>query len=110
LRWVIVTSRPSLILLLLASVGRIWLLLRNVHERRETRLVLGRINIVSHGKISHFIRLRWINSWPLRGGKQFVLVEGKKLTLGEDNIVVLEDPNWDSGQRIKVVQNVIQKD
>jgi len=68
LRWIVLTKSPSHILLFLGSIGRIRLLLRNVHERRrENWLVLGRINIIARGRIDHLIRLRWINNFPLRG-------------------------------------------
>jgi hypothetical protein len=71
--WTVVTSRPSRIFLLLASIGRIHLLLRNIHERRETRLVLGRINNISHGRIGCLIRMKWINIFPLRRVNSFSL-------------------------------------
>jgi hypothetical protein len=34
-------------------------------------LVLGRIKNISRGRIGRLIRMRWINSFPLRGVKIF---------------------------------------
>jgi hypothetical protein len=36
------------------------------------------------------------NQFSLEEGKYVVLEEGKDLALGEDNIVDLADPKWDS--------------
>jgi hypothetical protein len=58
LRWIIVSSRPSHIWLLLTSIGKIRWLLRNIHERGETGLILR--------SISQLIQLWGINSFPLR--------------------------------------------
>jgi hypothetical protein len=46
----------------------------------------------------------------LEEGKHYVPTEGKQLTLGEDKIVVLEDPRFDLGHPDKVFQNIIQKE